>query len=330
MAGKRPAGGPRHAMLDLAAHGLPEVPVLGVHHQPFARAGLSAHLHPGAMEICYLVRGELVFRVAGRDHRMRGNEVFWTRADEEHGSGRHPFGKGLLYWLQLRLPERPRKFLALSGAEAWPLVRALRRLPARHFRGDHRLRALYEEAFRLAERAPAPLGRLALATRLAEWLRLVVECSARRPQSQSGPTDDIRRALDLAQAPAPEPPAIGHLAAAAGLSESRFKAKFRRQMGMPPGEYLLRSRVERAREMLSAGRSSVTEVAHALGFSSSQYFATVFKRYLHRRPSEVRRGKGRNRVRSGGRGRLPAPGPHGSGRAQLTHPALHICEGIGS
>jgi AraC-like DNA-binding protein len=47
--------------------------------------------------------------------------------------------------------------------------------------------------------------------------------------------------------------------------------------------------VERARELLAAGGRSVTDVAYALGFSSSQYFATVFKRYTHTRPSSVAR-----------------------------------------
>lgn len=40
--------------------------------------------------------------------------------------------------------------------------------------------------------------------------------------------------------------------------------------------------------MLADGRRSITDVAFSLGFSSSQYFATVFKRFTHRSPHEVR------------------------------------------
>jgi AraC-like DNA-binding protein len=58
---------------------------------------------------------------------------------------------------------------------------------------------------------------------------------------------------------------------------------------MPPGEYLLRRKVRRAGELLAGGDVSVTEVAQALGFSSSQYFATVFRRYRHQRPSDLLR-----------------------------------------
>jgi AraC-like DNA-binding protein/mannose-6-phosphate isomerase-like protein (cupin superfamily) len=276
-----------HVMLDLAGHGLPEVPLLGIHKQPWAKDGLTPHRHAGTMEICYLVRGELAFQVGGQDCHLRGNDIFWTHAGERHSSGRNPFGKSLLYWLQLKMPARPGRFLTLDGDEAWPLVCALRSLPQRHFRGSVRLKAIYEEAFDLARQPASRLGRLALANRLVEWLRVVAECGGESVAAAHSP--DIVRALELLGGRVQDQVSISDLAAAANLSESRFKAKFREQMGMPPGEYLLRRKVRRAGELLAGGDVSVTEVAQALGFSSSQYFATVFRRYRHQRPSDLLR-----------------------------------------
>jgi len=40
--------------VDLAVIGLPEVPLLGVHDEKYARQGLAPHVHPGLMDICYL------------------------------------------------------------------------------------------------------------------------------------------------------------------------------------------------------------------------------------------------------------------------------------
>ena len=71
----------------------------------------------------------------------------------------------------------------------------------------------------------------------------------------------------------------------ARLSESRFKARFKREMGVPPAEYWLRKKVEQASVLLA--KATITQVAHQLGFSSSQYFATVFKRYTLTSPSLV-------------------------------------------
>jgi AraC-like DNA-binding protein len=236
------------------------------------------------MEICYLVKGEHVFHVGGRDYRMKGNEVFWTRGEEEHGSGRHPYGRGLLYWLQVRLPPRGRTFLGLGAREARPLVDGLRRLPRRHFRGDRRLRTLFDEIMAVCSEGTRSLPKLALCAGLIEWLRLVVECAEVAGESEY--SGAILRALRFVRDNAALNPSVGELAREAQLSESRFKARFREEVGTPPREYVLRHKVVLAEAML-AGGESVTRTAHALGFSSSQYFATVFKRYTHRRPSEV-------------------------------------------
>ena len=77
---------------------------------------------------------------------------------------------------------------------------------------------------------------------------------------------------------------VARLAQVARLSESRCKARFKREIGVPPAEYWLRKKIEQAIVLLK--NRSVTEVAYELGFSSSQYFATVFKRYKLVSPSQ--------------------------------------------
>jgi AraC-like DNA-binding protein len=78
------------------------------------------------------------------------------------------------------------------------------------------------------------------------------------------------------------------LAEEAGLSLSRFKANFKAQMGLAPHEFILRCKVDAAKKLLLADRRSVIGTAMELGFSSSQYFATVFKRFTHQTPIEFR------------------------------------------
>ena len=98
---------------------------------------------------------------------------------------------------------------------------------------------------------------------------------------------DIRAVLDRIEADPAARPSLDELADSVHLSASRFKAKFKEQTGIPPAEYLLRRKVEAARRLLAAGQR-VTEVAFALGFSSTQYFATAFKRFANLQPREVR------------------------------------------
>jgi AraC-like DNA-binding protein len=215
---------------------------------------------------------------------MRGGEVFWTGGEEEHGSGRHPYGRGLLYWLQVKLPRAGRGFLGLDPKATRPLVAALGSLPRRLFPGARRLKTLFEEVMEKCRGPQRALKPLAISTGLVEWLRLIVECAELAGESEY--SGDIARALQLVAEGPGENLSVADLARAALLSESRFKVKFRAEVGMPPREYVLRHKIGLAGEMLAAGES-VTRTAHALGFSSSQYFATVYKRYTHRRPSDV-------------------------------------------
>lgn len=276
----------RRITVDLAKIGLPEVPLVGIHDQTSAAPGLSQHIHAGLMEICYLKRGERVYSVKGRDYLFRGNELFVTFPDEPHGSGRHAHGKGLLYWMQLRLPHRNQPFLCLSPRDAAPLIDALRALPRRCFTGDPKLASIFEELYQHYLERPSPLQRVAVAACLLRWLLTVIRC-ARSPVPRNI-TNDILAALRALSEEPERDFRVSDLALCSRLSTSRFKAKFKAQVGIPPREYLLRRKVEQARRLLADGRRSITDVAFSLGFSSSQYFATVFKRFTHQRPREVR------------------------------------------
>jgi AraC-like DNA-binding protein len=270
---------------DLAVIGLPESPVFSIHDQNSATNGLAPHRHPGLMEICYLTRGERVYHVNNTDHRFRGNEVFVTLPDELHGSGGHPHGKGLLYFIQIKLPRKPAPFLTLSARDAWPLVRHLRELPHRKFLGDRILKTLFEEIVTLLNRENAPLVRIEIATKLIQWLMLVIRCSEVETSRRNTP--DIGRVLTHIEQTLEAPISIPQLAAVAHLSPSRFKSKFKEQVGIPPAEFVLRRKIEQARRCLEQGQS-VTDTAYQYAFSSSQYFATVFKRLTNQRPGDVK------------------------------------------
>lgn len=81
------------------------------------------------------------------------------------------------------------------------------------------------------------------------------------------------------------PPSVGQMAKVAGFKEATFRRVFERYVGMTPANFIASQRVSQARNLLIMGES-VTEVAHKLGFSSSQYFATVFKQWTGLQPSE--------------------------------------------
>ncbi|MFZ5558484.1 MAG: helix-turn-helix domain-containing protein [Pseudomonadota bacterium] len=79
------------------------------------------------------------------------------------------------------------------------------------------------------------------------------------------------------------------LAAEVRLSPYHFARAFKVSTGLPPHRYQMTLRVERAKELLTGTRQSVTEIAHACGFASSQHMATVFRRAVGATPTEYRR-----------------------------------------
>lgn len=81
---------------------------------------------------------------------------------------------------------------------------------------------------------------------------------------------------------------ISDVAAHVHVSEPTLQTLFREELGISAGEYFTRLRVARARDWLRATDASVTDVAMTLGFSSSQYFATVFRKYTGMSPTTYR------------------------------------------
>jgi AraC-like DNA-binding protein len=238
-----------------------------------------------------MAEGPQTFRVGVRDYVVRQGEVFITQPDEEHGTGLHPRERGLLYWLQVRA-RRNRTFLGQPWRAAAPLVDALSSLRThRHFTGTPSLRALFEELLELSDRdgpdPVAPLVNLRFASTMQRLLLNVVTAS--KAPLEPGPHNRMNTVLEFIEAHLGEPLSTTVLAQVAGLSPSWFKARFREEVGLPPADYVARRRIQEARGLLESGRHTVTDVAFMLAFSSSQNFATVFRRYTSQRPRECLR-----------------------------------------
>jgi AraC-like DNA-binding protein len=86
------------------------------------------------------------------------------------------------------------------------------------------------------------------------------------------------------------PWALESMAEQCGLGRSRFTHYCYELTNMPPLEYLNRCRIERACRLLSTHHEkTVTDVAFECRFSSSQYFATVFRRQVGIAPNLFRK-----------------------------------------
>ena len=78
------------------------------------------------------------------------------------------------------------------------------------------------------------------------------------------------------------------------MSPSRFCREFKAAFGVTFLEYLGAQRLEQAKRLLGNPSMSVTDVAHAVGFSDPSYFTRVFRKQEGVAPSEYRLTTGAN------------------------------------
>jgi transcriptional regulator GlxA family with amidase domain len=99
----------------------------------------------------------------------------------------------------------------------------------------------------------------------------------------------LRRARDHADRHYTEPLDLTTLAAVAGMSKYHFQRLFTATYGRSPAAHLSLRRVERAQDLLRATNLTVTEVCHAVGFSSLGSFSGRFRELVGESPSEFQR-----------------------------------------
>lgn len=99
----------------------------------------------------------------------------------------------------------------------------------------------------------------------------------------------LRRARDHADRHFSEPLCLDDLAAVATLSKYHFQRLFTATYGVSPATYLSQRRVERAQDLLRATNLTVTEVCHAVGFTSLGSFSSRFTEIVGETPSAFQR-----------------------------------------
>jgi AraC-like DNA-binding protein len=284
-------------ILDFRLFGFCDVLVLGRYVYRETRFPLQIHDHGDLMEICYLAEGRQFYRVADKDYFLNGGDVLINYPHEPHGTGSLREGKGNLYWMILQPPSLQSEFLGMSPGNGKILYDKFLQIPSRQFKLKAGTQKNLELIFNIFEQEDIPVGSnqsfekarpfllMNVRNHLLRFLLDLVESS--QSQHQTNISADIIRATDRIKSDDETFYTMKQLAGVAGLSESRFKHRFKEEIGITPADYQIRHKIDRACQMLRDG-NAILDTALSLGFSSSQYFATVFRRYTGMSPMEYR------------------------------------------
>lgn len=276
-------------ILDMKRHDINVFDEFGRYNYVNAQTILPTHTHPGMIEICYLAKGSQEYFVGEETFKLYGGDVFVSFPDEVHGTGNVPEEKGTLYWMVLKRPEEGKDYLGLSFADAEELFNRLLRLPERLFKGRTECERLLQSIIRIYFRNRDALTKMELNNQLVAFLLHIIH-TGEKTQTRAYSSriteiihyidDNLFDILDLED-----------LADKCNLSVSRFKHLFKEETGIPPAEYIIRRKVEKAQAMIEEQELSIKNIAYDLGFSSPAYFSTVFKQYIGYSPTSHKQNK---------------------------------------
>lgn len=81
---------------------------------------------------------------------------------------------------------------------------------------------------------------------------------------------------------------VSDVAADCKVSERYLSTVFKKAINMTVNDYINVAKVDKAMHCLTESELSMTQIAEKLGFSSTQYFSTVFKKYTYVTPKEYK------------------------------------------
>jgi AraC-like DNA-binding protein len=262
----------------------PQLPELAYFGRYSARAAvpMGAHRHP-SLEVCYIERGMAEWWVERRPYTVRGGHFFLIRPHELHGGINHIHQPCRYFFMGVLLSAK--RLLALPGPEARALRSAFERPHARCFPAPADAARAFGEIHE-AVHAQSVHAVTTVRTAVLQILLGAIRESAATHETQLSPV--VSEAVRLMDANLNEPLRLDALARRAGWSTSYLKRRFFREIGTSPAEFYLRRRIARACEQLRESDTDVTDIAVELGFGSSQYFATAFKRTVGMTPRAYR------------------------------------------
>lgn len=264
--------------------------------------GLPMHRNEG-IEICYLLSGETAFATDREQWMLRPGDITITRPWQRHRLGDPNIRACRLFWTILDVESG-------SGRSGWEfpswigpdsdsrreLLRMFRKNQRCHvFDEGHPLKEfLLHACERLPEKSPLLTADLAdlinhLLLRVARILSQEMPDPHGDPHGYNATIHQFFQGLESSLETAAEPWTVAEIARSCRVGVTYLTAACKEMFNTTPSEQLNRIRLAHAAEQLRRHpKRSVTDIAFATGFNSSQYFATRFRKQYGKTPQVYR------------------------------------------
>jgi AraC-like DNA-binding protein len=264
--------------------------------------GLEPHRNEG-IEVVLLETGGMPFVVDGKRYDLRAGDLTITRPWQLHRLGDPHIGPGLLHWfiidVGVRRPNQAWRWppwISLIPEDVEELTARLRQNDRPVWKGTPEILHDFQA---IAEAIRKNRGRSHISQVVVHLNHLLLGLldALRRQEVRRDPRlTPWQRTVDLFLADLRDnPDGLAHLwtlaemASQCGVGPTTFVKYCRRLHNTSPMRFLVRRRAElAARRLVEDRAASITDIAFDSGFSSSQYFASQFRRRFGCSPSDYR------------------------------------------
>ncbi len=262
--------------------------------------GLDEHRNEG-IEIMFLETGTMAFSADEKRHDLRAGHFTITRPWQLHKLGAPNIGPGRLHWLILDVNvRRPHQnwtwppWIVLTKDDLEELTRKLRHNENPVWTATPAITHSFRELARTVENWGQPHSVSRLAANLNLLFLGILDALSEQQIHETPNLTSRQRTVELFLhevetnlAVCSEPWTIDSMAEHCGMGVTAFSKYCRELVNAGPMEYLNRCRLDHAARQLRENKEqSVTDVAMACGFNSSQYFATRFRQRFNMSPRE--------------------------------------------
>ncbi len=238
--------------------------------------GHEGHFHPNTIEVCYIVRGRLDWWIGEDLVEIHSSDVVVMMPGVPHGSVDATLQPCEYYTAHIQPDQLPASAKAATNEPGFGGHH-----PGASETGELVIR-LFEE-----HNQPRPY-RDDCAQSLINLLCFSLARNANTAQGNEAPNYLVRRAMKAFFDEESRPRSVDEVARKLKVSTVWLTRVFRQELGQSPGEWIRSRQMIEAKRLLAQTDLSVIEISVRLGFTTSQYFATAFRRDTGLTPSAYR------------------------------------------
>lgn len=261
--------------------------------------GLDWHRNEG-IEFHFLESGSMPYAQEDKEVLLTPNHLTITRPWEAHKVGNPHIGMGKFYWVIIDLGvRRPHQdwvwpsWITLTPQDLSRLTTILRYNEKSILKTNQSIKECFSQINKAVnsdqDGSSASKIRIHINTLLINLLDLLDTNDIVLNEALTGSSRSVRFFLKELENNLSEQWTIELMAQSAGVGLTRFTYHCKQITNLTPMRYLAMKRLEWSKTIFKEHPNlTIAEVAYMCGFTSSQYFATVFKKHEKCSPNEYR------------------------------------------